>query len=235
MPYNQDTVYIIYINGTQALITATKSGDLIAVNIEGLSETIEKSHEAYYEVYSLNSYQYDVDREVIESRAAVQGLSRGYMISMSVTELMNALTSQRHSGRAPPVAEDTDRTRSSETISVDEELSEMLKDPVFLSRLMIGNKSYAVYRTPSKTLFKELMKLVKNARNMAIHARTSRLDVWLLVKEGQRLGIMIRDDNIVTGRDALELLSNEGSKAEESRSNDRALIMAYLLPEDLSV
>ncbi|RLG82258.1 MAG: hypothetical protein DRO39_09670 [Thermoprotei archaeon] len=88
----------------------------------------------------------------------------------------------------------------------------MLKDPVFLSRLMIGNKSYAVYRTPSKTLLKELMKLVKNARNMAIHARTSRLDVWLLVKEGQGLGIMIRDGNIVTGRDALNYLAVREAK-----------------------
>ena len=193
------------------------------------------------EAYFLRKNEFDVDMEIIDFRATVDN-SLNYLLMLDIKELLPQVgledaeeprvTSDSASAQSSThrVATEGDPLYSLLEEMVNNELSKVVEDPMFLARVLMNSRNPVVSRVPSsdaKSLIANVIRTSRNRMLTCMFGDGSLCHIYINKSRSVGLCVTNGEGNKVCGRDALKFLRKIEDNVQKIASNSFTTVMMY--------
>ncbi len=247
-PDSSPHIAIIYVTPSNSQVhaiiyDADKESLVSGVDPKSLRDMLSSSGQA--EAYFLGQKEFDIDMEIINFRATLDG-SSNYLLVSRLEEILpqnqsNALgtdagTLRNASGNlAKPSAvnqavlsEDPLYSLLEEVVS--NELSKVVEDPMFLARVLMSSKNPVVSKVPSSDAKSLIVNVIRTSKNRMLTCMfEDGLLCHIYINKSRNVGLCVTngEGNKVCGRDALKFFRRIEGNVKKVTSNGFTTVMMY--------
>ncbi len=248
MPY----IILLYVSPNEAytwvLVYDTYKESLVSnVNLDSLKNLLKGPGQV--EAYLLEKSEFDVDMEIISFRATLDG-SSNYLLMLNTDELspqvqLKSMGAGAESKESKDTSAEEPKPKPS-TISppesvedplyplleemINNELSKIVGDPMFLAKILMQSKDPVVNRVPSndvKPLVASMIRTSKNKMLTCMFEDGSLCHIY--INRSKRVGLCVTDEKgtKVCGHDALKFLRKIEDNMQKISTRSFTTIMMY--------